>query len=72
MWIKVGLLFAVYVSLSTCLSIEAGWGGSSGNRCTIEYDEVWEEKCETVYEDSCSVDYRYFLKILYDFCFDFV
>ena len=61
MWNKVGLVFAVYVSLSTSLSIEAGWGGSSGSRCTTEFDEVWEEKCETVYEDSCSVDYRYML-----------
>jgi hypothetical protein len=65
----VGLL----VSFSSGLSLEAGgwgipavsipdvglWGGhSSKPACTTEYDEVWEEKCETVYEDKCDVQYK--------------
>ena len=61
MMIKVGLIFAIYVTLSSSFSIEAGWSGGSvavGPKCSTEFDEVWEEKCETVYEDSCSVSYR--------------
>jgi hypothetical protein len=27
-------------------------------RCSVEYDDVWEEKCETVFEDKCSVEYK--------------
>ena len=31
---------------------------SSSPSCTTEYDEVWEEKCETVFDDQCTVDYQ--------------
>jgi hypothetical protein len=31
---------------------------SSAPSCTTEYDDVWEEKCETVFEDSCNTDYQ--------------
>jgi hypothetical protein len=24
-------------------------------RCHTEYDDVWEEKCSTLYEDQCSI-----------------
>ena len=27
-------------------------------RCHQEYDEVWEEKCATVYEDKCTVQFK--------------
>jgi len=32
--------------------------GSGEGRCAVEYDDVWEEKCETVFEDKCTVDYK--------------
>jgi hypothetical protein len=77
-FLKIALLFSVYVSISTSLSLEAGLfsgvvGGLGGygysssqphTPCTTEYDEVWEEKCETLYEDKCTVDYRFNLLLI--------
>ena len=63
---KSAIVSHLLVSAAFAISLEAGgWGGSFGHSsppqrdsCTIEYDDVWEEKCETVYEDKCTVDYR--------------
>ncbi len=77
-FLKIALLFSVYVSISTSFSLESGLfsggvGGLGGlgyhssqphSPCTTEYDEVWEEKCETLYEDKCTVDYRFNLWLI--------
>ena len=26
--------------------------------CHQEYDDVWEEKCQTVYEDKCTIEHK--------------
>lgn len=66
--LRVALLFSVYVTLSSGVSLDAGFLGGFGlgssfgshgsGSCTTELDDVWEERCETVYEDKCSVDVR--------------
>ena len=32
-------------------------------RCTQEVDDVWEEKCQTVYEDKCTVETKYVFSV---------
>lgn len=37
----------------------SSWGAKeSSPQCTTEYDDVWEEKCETVYDEQCTVENR--------------
>ena len=49
------IAYAVH-SAPSYISNVAVHSAPAQERCTQEVDDVWEEKCQTVYEDKCTVE----------------